>query len=502
MPTLCPLHFYMEKETVHVLSGNMLRLIVSFLLSFTLMGFLQSPLLAAKKPNIIFILADDLGYGDLGCFGQTKVKTPVLDKIAAEGIKLTSFYAGSTVCAPSRSVLMTGQDAGHTWVRGNGPAESQTLRPEDVTVAEKLKEAGYATALCGKWGLGEIGSTGHPNKQGFDYFYGYLNQRHAHNFYPEFIIRQEKKVKLRNQYDPAWVEMRTKQGISDDGAGWAAPESKIDYVPALVTEEALKWVDQQAKEKNPFFLYYSLNIPHANNEATRGTKDGQEIPSYGQYADKDWSNPDKGFAAMNSMMDADVGRLVDLLKKHKIEKDTLIFFTSDNGHHKEGGNDPEFFDSNGPLRGMKRDLHEGGIRVPTIAWWPGTIPAGIESDPTAQFADFMATACDLAGVETPKNTQSISFLSTLKGECCNSQELPEFLYWEFYERGSKQAVRFGKWKAIRQPMFTGKIELYNLDNDIGETTDLATKLPKITELAEEYLDRGHEPNPNWKVRVK
>ena len=475
------------------------RTLLTLLLCFTPLACQTAAFAAAKKPNIIFILADDLGYGDLGCYGQKHVKTPVLDRMAKEGMKLTSFYAGSTVCAPSRSVLMTGQDAGHTWVRGNGAAATQTLRPEDVTVAEKLKEAGYATALCGKWGLGEIGSTGHPNKQGFDYFYGYLNQRHAHNFYPEFIIRQDKVVKLRNEYDPAWVKMRTDQGRPDDGAGWAKPDKKIDYVPSLVTDEALKWVDQQAKEKNPFFLYYALNIPHANNEADRGLKDGQEIPSYGQYAKKDWSNPDKGFAAMNSMMDSDVGRLVDLLKKHGIEKDTLILFTSDNGHHKEGGNDPEFFDCNGPLRGMKRDLYEGGIRVPTIAWWPGTIPANTESDHPAQFADFMATACELAGVETPCNTQSTSFVPSLRGECY-SQESPDFLYWEFYERGSKQAVRFGKWKALRQPMFTGNIELYDLDKDIGEANNVAGKFPEIVAKATKYLEEGHEPNPNWKIR--
>ena len=473
------------------------------LLFLSLLPVAIQPLVAlGSKPNIIFILADDLGYGDLGCFGQAKVRTPVLDKMAAEGIKFTSFYSGSTVCAPARSVLMTGQDTGHTWVRGNGAASTQTLRPEDVTVAEMLKEAGYATALCGKWGLGELGSTGHPNRQGFDYFYGYLNQRHAHNFYPEFIIRQQQKIKLRNEYDPAWVAMRKSQGRHDDGAGWARPDRKIDYVPALVTDEALKWVDKQARDKKkPFFLYYALNIPHANNEANRGLKDGQEIPSYGQYADREWSNPDKGFAAMNSMMDRDVGRLVDLLKKHGIEKDTLILFTSDNGHHKEGGNDPDFFDSNGPLRGMKRALYEGGIRVPTIAWWPATIPAGTQSGHPAQFADFMATACELADVPTPRNTQSTSFLPALLGKD-DQQKKPDFLYWEFYERNSKQAVRFGKWKAIRQPMFTGGIELYDLDADIGETTNLAGKHPDIVKTATVYMERGHQPNPNWKVRSR
>jgi arylsulfatase A-like enzyme len=476
---------------------NIFSLIPVFVLLFVFPALADQE--GGTRPNIIFILADDLGYGDLGCFGQEKVKTPVLDQMAAEGMKLTSFYSGSTVCAPARSVLMTGQDAGHTWVRGNGAAATQTLRPDDVTVAEKLKEAGYATALCGKWGLGELGSTGHPNKQGFDYFFGYLNQRHAHNFFPEFIIRDEEVIKLRNEYDPAWVKMRTSRERPDDGAGWARPDRKIDYVPAMITEEALNWVDIQAQVDQPFFLYYALNIPHANNEATRGTGDGQEIPDYGIYADRDWPNPDKGFAAMNTMMDHDIGRLIELLKTHRIEKNTLILFTSDNGHHKEGGNNPEFFNCNGPLRGMKRDLTEGGIRVPTIAWWPGKVPAGTESDHTAQFADFMATACELAGVETPENTQSISFLPTLLGKD-SEQEKPEFLYWEFYERGSKQAVRFGKWKAIRKPMFSGKFELYDLSSDIGEEKNLADQFPELVSRAEKYMKAGHEDNPNWRVR--
>ncbi|MDF1813275.1 MAG: arylsulfatase [Verrucomicrobiales bacterium] len=469
------------------------------LLAVLVFGFSANVPADTSKPNIIFILADDLGYGDLGCFGQKIVKTPRLDQMAAEGMKLTSFYAGSTVCAPSRSVLMTGQDTGHTWVRGNGAAATQTLRPEDVTVAEKLKEAGYATALCGKWGLGELGSTGHPNKQGFDYFFGYLNQRHAHNFNPEFIIRNETVVKLRNELDPAWIKIRTEQNRPDDGAGWAASGRKVDYVPAMVTDEALKWVDEQAGRKEPFFLYYALNIPHANNEAARGTGDGQEIPDYGIYSDKDWSNPNKGFAAMNTMMDRDVGRLLDLLKKHEIEKNTLVVFTSDNGHHKEGGNDPEFFDCNGPLRGMKRDLTEGGIRMPTIAWWPGQITAGSASDHAAQFSDFMATACDLAGVKTPQNTQSTSFLPTLLGKD-DEQIKPEFLYWEFYEKGSKQAVRFGKWKAIRKPIFSGNTELYDLESDLGEENNLAEKFPDLVKKAEGFMKAGHEANPNWKVR--
>ncbi len=451
---------------------------------------------AADKPNIVFILADDLGYGDLGCFGQKLIQTPRLDQMAAEGMKLTDFYAGSTVCAPSRCVLMTGQDTGHCWVRGNGAKEAQTLRDKDITVAEKMKEAGYATALIGKWGIGEEGTSGHPNRQGFDYFFGYLNQRHAHNYYPTFLFRGEEKVKLRNITDPKWLADKKNQGT---GAGYATPEGRIDYSHDMFADEALQWLDKNGAGNKPFFLYFSLTIPHANNEGTRGTGNGQDVPDHGIYADKNWPDPDKGQAAMISRMDKDVGRLLDKLKSLGIDDNTLVIFTSDNGHHKEGGNNPELFDANGPLRGMKRDLTEGGIRVPTIARWPGTIAAGSSSDHVASFADFMATACEIAGVETPKETQSHSFLNAMQGK---PSETDSVHYWEFYERGSKQAVRFGKWKAIRKPMFTGEVELYDLKKDIGEENDIAAANPKLVAQAKTLMAERHVDNPNWKVKGK
>ncbi len=473
-----------------------MRLLLSFV--FTCLVFTSSAW-PEDKPNLIFILADDLGYGDLGCFGQEKIKTPHLDKLAAAGMKFTDFYAGSTVCAPSRCVLMTGQDTGHCWVRGNGAAVTQTLRTEDITVAERLKEAGYATALCGKWGLGELDSVGHPNHQGFDYFYGYLNQRHAHNFYPDFLIRNSSKIPLRNITDPAWEEMRIKSGKPVDGAGWATPEGRIEYSHDLIIGEALGWVEKTAQKDVPFFLYLALTVPHANNEGTRGTGNGQDVPDHGIYEETDWTDPNKGQAAMISRMDRDVGRLAELLVALEIDDNTLVFFTSDNGHHKEGGNDPEFFDANGPLRGMKRDLTEGGIRVPTIAWWPGTIQPGRVTDHPSAFTDWMATACDLAGVAIPEGTQSISFAPTLLGNEDEQQE-HEHLYWEFYERGGKQALRFGDWKAIRKPMFSGPIQLYNLSKDIGEETDLAQQKPEIVNRAEKLFEKAHVPNPHWKVR--
>lgn len=466
-----------------------------FLILLLTAGLIQ----AAEKPNLIFILADDLGYGDLGSFGQEKIQTPRLDEMAAKGMKFTSFYAGSTVCAPSRCVLMTGQDTGNCWVRGNGQLEAQTLPDADITVAEKLKEAGYATGLIGKWGLGELGSQGHPNKQGFDYFFGYLNQRHAHNFYPEFLIRNDEVVPLKNVTSPQWEEVRIATKKPKDGAGFATPDGKLEYSHDLFVEETHDWIDRQAKTEEPFFLYLALTIPHANNEAGRVLGDGQEVPDYGIYADKDWPDPDKGQAAMITRMDRDVGGIVDQLVELGIEENTLIIFTSDNGHHKEGGNDPEFFDANGPLRGMKRDLTEGGIRVPTLAYWPSVVEAGSVTDRPAGFTDWIATACELAGVEVPPKTQSVSFAPTLLGKPEEQRE-SEYHYWEFYERGSKQALRFGPWKAIREPMFTGEIQLYHITTDIGEEIDVAFENQDMVARAEELFKLAHKPNPLWKVR--
>lgn len=457
---------------------------------------------AADKPNLIFILADDLGYGDLGCFGQEKIQTPQLDQMAAEGMKLTNFYAGSTVCAPSRSVLMTGQHTGRTWVRGNSrEADAQTLRPEDVTVAEKFKDAGYATALIGKWGLGELGTTGHPNEQGFDYFYGYLNQRHAHNYYPTFLIRNQEKVPLKNTVATEWAAKQKAENLPDDGAGWAPPEGRIEYSHDLIADEAINWVDQKAGGEQPFFLYLALTIPHANNEGTRGTGNGQEVPNYGIYSEEDWTEPNKGQAAMITRMDRDIGRLLAKLREKGVAENTLVLFSSDNGHHKEGGNDPEFFDANGPITGMKRDLTEGGIRVPTLAWWPGKIAPGSVSDHVGYSGDLMATACALTDQDVPENTQSISFLPTLLGKP-EEQKQHEYLYWEFYEKGSRQAVRFGDWKAIREPMFTGEVQLYNLAEDLAEETDVSGEKPDVVAKAVRFMEEAHQDNPNWVVRGK
>jgi uncharacterized sulfatase len=443
------------------------------------------------KPNLIFIMADDLGYGDLGCFGQKLIKTPRLDRMAEEGMQFTRFYSGSTVCAPSRSVLMTGQHMGHTHVRGNagGDMSRQSLRDIDLTVAEKMKEAGYTTALIGKWGLGEVGQEGHPLKQGFDYFYGYLNQVHAHNFYPEFLWRNYEKHILSNVVKPISGQARA-------GFIGGAATKRNEYSHDLFTQEAIAWIKKN--QGNPFFLYLPLTIPHANNEGTRMFGDGAEVPGYGIYEKEKWSKQDKGQAAMITRMDRDIGRILNLLKELKIEKNTLVIFTSDNGPHNEAGHNPERFKPAGPLRGMKRTLTEGGIRVPTLAWWPDTIaPKSISGQPF-YFGDLMATVCDMSGSNLPPTTDSLSFLPTLKGEL-EKQKRHQFLYWEFYERTFRQAVIREDWKLIRSGMDNQRLELYDLKNDIHEDVNIIKEQPAVVQRMLSYMESAHVPHPNWQT---
>lgn len=434
---------------------------------------------AAEKPNIIFVMADDLGYGDLGSFGQQKIATPNLDEMARQGMRMTDFYAGCTVCAPSRCVLMTGLHTGHCYIRGNA---KDNLRPSDVTVAEVLKKAGYQTALIGKWGLGHEGSTGVPTRQGFDYFFGYLDQTHAHNYYPTFLMRNEERVSLKN--------VPLKEGPWGQGIA----KEKVDYSHDLCFDEAMQWIDGAAKKNAPFFLYLSLTIPHANNEAGKA---GMEVPDYGQYADKDWPEPQKGHAAMISRMDRDLGKLFAKLKADGIDDNTLVIFTSDNGPHREGGNDPDFADSNGPLQGIKRSLHEGGIRVPTIVRWPGHVKAGSQSDWAGAFWDVMPTLAAVAGVsnEVPSGIDGVSFLPTITGK--GTQKQHDYLYWAFYERGGAQAVRQGDWKAIQQPINT-PVRLYNLKDDLGEEHNLAADHPEKVAEVTKMMAAAYSPSDSWK----
>lgn len=451
------------------------------LAAFSLVAGCQDPRrreTVAERPNVIFILADDLGYGDLGCYGQQIIQTPNLDRMAKEGMIFTNHYAGSTVCAPSRCCLMTGLHTGHAYIRGN---DRIPLRPEDVTVAELMKQAGYATGIIGKWGLGEPDTTGIPNRKGFDSWFGYLNQQHAHNYYPDHLWRNEEKVPLANEVEPV-------------GAAGGVATKRVQYSHDLFASEALAFLDRN--RRRPFFLYLALTIPHANNESK---PDGMEVPSYGPYANRDWPNPQKGHAAMITRMDRDIGRLFQRLKALGLDEKTLVLFSSDNGPHKEGGADPAFFDSNGGLRGIKRDLHEGGIRVPLIARWPGRVAAGSGSDHVSAFWDLLPTCCELAGVPTPKGTDGISFLPTLLGQPQRQRE-HSYLYWEFHEQGKKQALRMGHWKGVRLNVAKdpqGPIELYNLAEDPGEQNNVASRNPEVVARIVTILASARTPSQRW-----
>ncbi len=450
---------------------------------------------SSNRPNIIIIVADDLGYGDLGCYGQQVIQTPRLDRMAREGTRFTQFYAGNTVCAPSRCVLMTGMHMGHAQVRGNAGSnqlERQSLRDRDVTVAEVLKERGYHNGLVGKWGLGEVGLEGHPLRQGFDFFYGYLNQVHAHNYFPEYVWRNLSQEKLRNV-----VQGTGKQDPHFDFTPGAATV-RIDYTPDLFANEALQFISEHQQE--PFFLFLAVTAPHANNEGTRLTGDGAEVLDFGQYGSETWPNPDKGQAALISQLDGHVGELLDHLQVLGIAEKTLVFFTSDNGPHNESNHNLDRFHPSGPLRGIKRSLYEGGIRVPAIAWMPGTVIAGGVTDHIAYAGDFLVTAAEIAGATPPQNTDSISFFPSLIGES-SKQAQHEFLYWEFYEQGSRQAVRFGRWKAIRQPMLTGKVELFDLESDLSESHNLAADHPDVVAQGVAWMEQAYEAHPNWVVPV-
>jgi arylsulfatase A-like enzyme len=456
----------------------MRKLILSFSIGLFIFGLLGAahPTTAhqtADRPNIVFIVADDLGYADLGSYGQRRIETPHLDRMATQGMRFTDVYSGSTVCAPARSVLMTGQHTGHTTVRGNfgregegavrgigsGSALRVPLFEEDTTVAEVLQEAGYVTGMTGKWGLGEPNTSGEPNRQGFDEWFGFLNQNRAHTYYPEFIWHNRERFDLPNEEGTRRL-----------------------YVHDLFTDFALHFIRRHRDE--PFFLYLAYQIPHSE----------LKVPELGHYAEKDWPEPAKLYAAMVSRLDRDVGRIIALLQELGIDQNTIVFFTSDNGPHSSDGNDPEFFKSSGPLQGIKRDLYEGGIRVPMIVRWPGCVPAGEVSDLPWYFADVLPTLADLVGVDTPAHVDGVSVKPTLLGE---SQDLTDrFLYWEFYERGFQQAARWQNWKAIRLTP-DEPIELYNLQEDIGETNNVADEYPEVIERFERYLREDRRPSANW-----
>lgn len=422
----------------------------------------------AAKPNVILVLADDLGYGDLGCYGQTKIQTPELDRFASQGVKFTQAYAGSTVCGPSRCALFTGLHSGHGRMRGNSPT---WLRPRDYTMGEMMKGAGYRTSLFGKWSLGGIGTEGHPNKKGFDEFFGYFSQMQAHMYYPQMLLHNQTEVNLPGN--------------------WGT--SRKQYAHDVITERAMAWLE---KVEGPFFSHIAWTIPHANNELGRDTGNGMEVPEDAPYSGKPWPQIEKNFAAMVSRMDRDMGRLMELLRRRGLDENTLVLFTSDNGPHKEGGHDAEYFQSSGPLRGTKRDLYDGGIRVPALARWPGTVPSGKASDAVWAFWDLLPTLGELSGGRVPSGLDGQSIVPVLQGR---AQKAQAFLYWEFHERGFTQGVRHQNWKAVRAGL-KGKLELYDVTADVGEKRDVAAAHPEVVARIEKYLATARTESAEYPIK--
>lgn len=438
-----------------------------------------------SKPNIVFILADDLGYGDVGCYGQEKIETPHIDQLARQGMRFTQFYAGATVCAPSRSSLLTGQHTGHTFIRGNKevqPEGQYPLADSVQTFAQLLQQSGYRTGAFGKWGLGMVGTSGAPDKKGFDRFFGYNCQRQSHRYYPTHLWDNDRKVEL-------------------EGNDLA---QKATYAPQVIQQKALEFIEQN--KDRPFFAFIPVVLPHAELQ-------GPDDPHYRRYKGQFEEHPHKGqdygpdaavggyasiadpratFAGMVSRLDGYVGEVLAKLDELGLSENTLVIFSSDNGPHKEGGADPDFFNSSGGLRGYKRDLYEGGIRVPFIVRWPGQVTPDSQSDFNGAFWDIVPTLVAVAGLERPRYTDGISFLPTLIGKA-DQQEQHPYLYWEFHELGGRQAIRSGKWKAIRLNARTARpvTELYDLESDPGEATDLAADHPDVVTQLEAYMSRAH-----------
>ncbi|HMG89091.1 MAG TPA: arylsulfatase [Chryseolinea sp.] len=448
----------------------------------------QTPVRNEVPPNVIFILADDLGYGDLSCYGQTKFHTPNIDQLAKAGLVFTQHYSGSTVCAPSRSALLTGLHTGHTMIRGNKEVapEGQYPLPDSVfTIVKQFKSNGYATGMFGKWGLGFPGSPGDPLNQGFDSFMGYNCQRLAHNYYPPYLWHDSGRLDI------------------EENVG----EKNGAYAPDLIHKYALQFIE--SNKSKPFFLYLPSVLPHAELSApeklmkTNRGKFGKETPYQGtERTDKNFktggyssqSEPRTAFASMINVLDDHVGEIIRKLKDLNIYDNTIIVFTSDNGPHREGGADPDFFDSNGMLKGYKRDLYEGGIRVPLIVHWPAKVKAG-KTDHVSAFWDFMPTFSELIGA-TPVVSDGISFAPTLLG-FPDVQQKHKYLYWEFHEQNGKQAVRKGKWKAVKVNADSEEpvIELYDLENDPSEENNLATVFPDSVVMLRSLMEKSHLPNP-------
>ncbi|HEX2974676.1 MAG TPA: arylsulfatase [Bacteroidales bacterium] len=444
-----------------------------------------------KAPNIIYILADDLGYGDLSCYGQTKFRTPNIDRLASEGMMFTRHYTGCTVSAPSRSSLMTGLHTGHTPIRGNKnwePEGNWPLPANTFTIGKMLQAKGYVTGAFGKWGLGYVDTEGAPDQQGFNEFFGYNCQTLAHNYYPDHLWHNKEKILLHG---------------NDNG-------QKGEYSAEVIHNAAIKFLEDN-KERT-FFMFYPTTIPHAElyareeyiskfkgkflpEKAFKGTDEGPTFRK-GPYGSQ--SEAHAAFAGMVTNLDDNVGAIIEKIKELGLEKNTIIIFASDNGPHLEGGADPDFFNSNGPLRGYKRDMYEGGIRTAMLVKWPGKVKPGSKTDHISAFWDVMPTLADIVGSQVPADIDGISFLPTLLGK--KNQKQHEYLYWEFHEQGGKTGVVMGNWKAVKlnaDKVPGGDIELYNLENDPGEKTNIAADNPDIVKKMAEIMKAAHVPSADF-----
>jgi arylsulfatase A len=429
---------------------------------------------SAKKPNIIFILSDDLAQGDLGCYGQKLIQTPNLDRMASEGTRYTQAYCGTTVCAPSRTSLMTGLHMGHSPVRANREigTEGQLPLPAGIfTVAQLLKSAGYSTACIGKWGMGMFDTTGSPLKVGFDHFFGYNCQRHAHSYFPTYLYNDDKRIDLPG----------------NDGNTKAEGKGAI-YAQDLIAEETLKWL--RAQKDQPFFLYYSITLPHA----------ATQINDQGIYKDKPWSEEEKNYAAMVTRLDTDIGRILTLLKELKLDEKTLVMVAGDNGSSfpPSSAIGKRFNQASNGMRGFKRELYEGGLRNAGLARWPGVVPAARVSDEAWAFWDFLPTCAELSGAKIPTSFKpdGFSLASFLKGGPAPQRE---YFYWELHEGASLQALRWGDWKAVRKGP-SKPIEIYDLKSDAAESSDLATEKPELVAKAEAMMKSARVDDPNFPMR--
>ena len=438
---------------------------------------------SSDRPNIIFILADDLGYGDLGCYGQDVIQTPNLDRMARQGMRFTDFYAGSTVCAPSRSCLLTGLHTGHTYMRGNGKDIWLRDDPKDITMARLLKDAGYSTAMIGKssTSCGVPDDLGQPNKKGFDHFFGVLSHWQAHFYFPPKLYRDGEVVELGDNHK----------------------HHGKHYCHDLYLKDALGWIDEQSREDDPFFMLYSAHIPHASlvvepekwKDMYRDrVENDREVPRR-HYSGTDAAKAE--FAGMVSRLDWEVGKILQKLQAAGIDDNTIVMFASDNGAMNEGGHREDDFNSSGPLRGIKRDLYEGGIRSPLLVRWPGHVQAGSVSHHAGAFWDVMPTVCELAGAKTPAGIDGISFVPTVLGKE-GAQKKHDYLYWEFPAKGGRRAVRIGNFKAVQYNVNNkpdGPVEVYNLANDIDESENIAGEHPEIVARARKLFRTARTPSP-------